>query len=297
MGQERGACMSIHNQKTERPAQASCRPGLWQIFLPALVFIVLYSLLKSACVLMYRHLKASGPVFMRGFLAERPGLCMAAMTVFSMAAALFAVSGVGKRRLLAFRAKAVPAVQGESRRKGFFLRLCLILCACALCIFGNAQIQAGGLSSDSVYTMQPIYREVPFLFILLIFAVFTPFVEEFVFRGILYAGLRSRFSPLPSALLAAALFGLYHGELIQGTYAFLMGLFFCVSLEVTGDIRMPWLLHGICNGLPLILSYSGIWEIFLGRAWRIGTFACFLIAAGLSGALLVRKKAPSESRD
>lgn len=289
--------MTIHHQETVSPAQDSYSPGIWQIFLPAFLFIVLYSLLQSACILMYRHLKASGPVFMRAPLAERPGLCMAGIIVFSMAAALFAVSGVGKRRLSAFREKKVPAVQGESRKKRIFLWLCLILCACALCIFGNAQIQAGGLNSDSVYTMQPIYREVPFPFILLTFAVFTPFTEEFVFRGILYAGLRSRFSSLPSALLAAALFGLYHGELIQGTYAFFMGLFFCVSLEVTGDIRMPWLLHGICNGLPLILSYSGIWEIFLGRAWRIGTFACFLIAAGLSGALLVRKKALSESRD
>jgi hypothetical protein len=240
-----------------------------------------------------------------------------------MAAALLPVHREGKRRLDAFgKRKGKPAPRGEERGaeresgtdwesgaeresgadresraerekktgKTLPVRALFAVCACALCILGNAQIQVMGLASDSVAAMQPIYRELSFPVILLIFAVFTPFAEEFVFRGLLYTGFRRFLSPLYSILLGGALFGLYHGELIQGTYAFLMGMFFCLSMEVTGDLRMPWLLHGLSNGLPLCLSYLGIWESFLLREWRLGTFACLLFAAGGLAAYMLRTK-------
>ena len=283
--------MTIHNKDTESPAQGTYRPGIWQILLPVFAFILLFSLMQFACLLMYRHLKASGPLFLRPFLAGRPGLCMTAMILFSMVAALFPVLREGRVRLDAFRKRVRADAADRGMKEMIPIWIGLTACACALCIFGNAQIQSIGLNSESVSTMQPVYRELPFLFILLIFAVLTPFVEEYVFRGILYTGLRSRFTPLLSMLLAAAMFGLYHEELIQGTYAFCMGLLFCISLEVTGDLKAPWLLHSISNGLPLVISYLGLWETFLKREWRIGTFACFLIAAGLSGAALIRKNA------
>jgi len=260
---------------------------------------------------MYRHLKASGPAFISAFLRERPGISTAVIIVLSTAAALLPVLGEGKRRLDAFgKRKGKPAPRGEERGaeresgtdwesgaerekktgKTLPVRALFAVCACALCILGNAQIQVMGLASDSVAAMQPIYRELSFPVILLIFAVFTPFAEEFVFRGLLYTGFRRSLSPLYSILLGGVLFGLYHGELIQGTYAFLMGMFFCLSMEATGDIRMPWLLHGLSNGLPLCLSYLGIWEPFLLREGRLGTFACLLIAAGGLAAYMLRTK-------
>lgn len=115
-----------------------------------------------------------------------------------------------------------------------------------------------GLNSDSILAMQPVYNEI--LFLLLLFAGVTPFVQEFVFRGLVYTCLRSRFRPFGSALLATACFGLYHGELIQRTYAFCMGLILGLSMELSGNLKLPWLLHGLANGLSLVLSYSDLWE-------------------------------------
>lgn len=294
--------MPFHYKETESPAPGPYRPEIWQILLPAFLFAILYTALQSACLLICRYVAASGPAPLRNFALERPGLCKAAMIALPMAAALLPVWKEGKRRLRAFRKKQEDAACGIGGGSSLptrlcrLCRLCLVFCACALCIFGNAQIQAMGLSSDSVSDMQPVYREVPFPFILLIFAVFTPFVEEMVFRGILYTGLRSRYKFLPSVLLSAALFGLYHGELIQGVYAFCMGLLLGLSLEAEGDLRAPWLLHGISNGLPLALSYFGLWEPFLQRGWRVGALACLLLSAGLSGAFTARKNGLWDSR-
>ena len=282
--------MISYNKETGNYEKGSCIQGFWQSLLPALLFVVLYTVFQYGGLLGYRHLAASWPDPVRSFVRERPGLCMAAIIVLSMTAALLTVFPEGNRRLRAFREKWDFMTAGREGMKRIPVWICLAVCAGALCILGNAQIQAAGMNSDSVYVMQPLYREIPFPFILIIFAVYTPFAEEFVFRGILYTGLRNRFSPTLSILLAAGLFGLYHAELIQGTYAFLMGLFFCLSMEVTGDIKAPWLLHGISNGLPLVLSYFGFWESFLQRSWRAGTLICFLASAGLLSTFLFRKK-------
>lgn len=275
--------MVFQNRKSKNTG-GSCGPELWEIFRPVVLFVLLYLVIQYGCLLEIRHLRASGPGPVKEFIRARPGLCLAVMMVVPTASALSFVYREGKRRLSAFR-----KVRGEDGRKGkgkkAAIRASLAAAACALCIFFNAQIQVLGLESDSVYAMQPLYREFPFFFVLLLTAVFTPFAEEFVFRGILYTGLRCRLAVLPSVLISAALFGLYHGELLQGTYAFLMGLFFALSMELTGELRMPWILHGISNGLPLCLSCFGVWEGFLMPERRITALLLALVSLGLTAAL------------
>jgi membrane protease YdiL (CAAX protease family) len=205
-----------------------------------------------------------------------------------MAAALLAVFPEGRRRLGAFRKRKASGDAGRGTKREALLLVFLSAAAIALCIFGNAQIQAMGLNPDSVSAMQPVYNEISFPFLLLLFAGFTPFAEEFVFRGLVYTGLRRRFPPLLSVFLSAFCFGLYHGELIQGTYAFCMGLILGLSMEHSGNIRMPWLLHGLANGLPLCFSCYGLWEPLAGPAGRVCALVCLLLFAGLYGAFSAR---------
>lgn len=288
--------MSFHNNKFFRLAGAEPHvKGLWQILLPALLYTVLYNVFQYACLLEFRHLRASGPPFLRSFTSNRPGICMALMMVVPMAAALLAVLWEGILRLRAFRRET--AESRDRRKSRTLVPLLLAAAAAALCVFGNAQIQAMDLHSESVDTMQPIYRELPFFLIFLIFALVTPFAEEFVFRGLVYTGLRSRYPALPSVIAAAVLFGLYHGELLQGAYAACMGLLLGYSMEMTGDLRVPWLLHGIANGLPLCLTYFGVWETFLRAGWRVGALACFLALLGVLRFLPARQKSAGSSMD
>ena len=280
--------MFIDNKERKSPAAETGRPGLFEIFMPGFIFAALYILLQSACGLVCRHLAASGPAPLKAFILERQGLILAAEIVLPMAAALLAVFPEGRRRLGNFRKRKASGDEEKGRKREVLLMVLLAAAAGALCIFGNALIQAMGLNSDSVTAMQPVYREIPFPFLLPLFAGFTPFAEEYVFRGLVYTGLRRRFPPLLSVFVSAACFGLYHGELIQGTYAFCMGLILGLSMEHAGDIRMPWLLHGLANGLPLCLSYFGLWETFASPAGRACTLACLLLSAGLYGAFSAR---------
>jgi membrane protease YdiL (CAAX protease family) len=258
--------------------------------MPALIFTAIYILLQSAFGIVCSHLAASGPAPLKAFVLKRPGLILAAEIVLPMAAALLAVFPEGRRRLCAFRKRKACGAEERGGEREALLLVLLAVAACAFCVFGNALIQAMGLNPDSVSAMQPIYNEIPFLLLLLFFAGFTPFAEEFVFRGLVYTGLRRRFPPLLSVLASAACFGLYHGELIQGIYAFCMGLLLGLSMERSGDIRMPWLLHGLANGLPLCLSRFGLWEPAAGPAGRACALTFLLISAGLYWGFSARER-------
>ena len=282
--------MFINNKEGEGYAGPSRELGILQVFMPALIFTAIYILLQSALGTVCSRLAVSGPAPLKAFVLKRPGLILASEIVLPMAAALLAVFPEGRRRLCAFRKRKACGAEERGGEREALLLVLLAVAACAFCVFGNALIQAMGLNSDSVFAMQPIYNEIPFPFLLLLFAGFTPFAEEFVFRGLVYTGLRRRFPPLLSVLASAACFGLYHGELIQGIYAFCMGLLLGLSMERSGDIRMPWLLHGLANGLPLCLSRFGLWEPAAGPAGRACALTFLLISAGLYWGFSARER-------
>ena len=96
-----------------------------------------------------------------------------------------------------------------------------------------------------------------FAFIALV--IVAPIAEELIFRGWLYAKLRSRASIWLSALLVSALFGLAHGAWNVGINVFVMSVVMCLIRELTGTIYGGIILHILKNALAFyLLIYSGI---------------------------------------
>lgn len=94
----------------------------------------------------------------------------------------------------------------------------------------------------------------PLLINLIIVAVLPAFCEEFVFRGIIFSGLREQ-SIIKGAILCGAAFGLYHMNINQFLYAFLLGLVLALLREATGSILAPMLVHFIFNGNSVFLLW------------------------------------------
>lgn len=82
--------------------------------------------------------------------------------------------------------------------------------------------------------------------------LFVPFVEELVFRGLVYGKMRRLFSFRAAAAVSAALFALYHGNIVQLVYAFPMGLLLAWSYECWGSLSAPVLLHIGANLLGIL---------------------------------------------
>ena len=70
----------------------------------------------------------------------------------------------------------------------------------------------------------------------------------------IYGLLRRKLRPKAAAFLSALAFGFYHGNMIQGLYAFLLGFVLAWGYEKCpwGKYRMAVLMHAAANGAALL---------------------------------------------
>lgn len=124
----------------------------------------------------------------------------------------------------------------------------------------------------------------PFPLVALFVAVIGPLVEEFTFRGILYTGIRKNGSALQAVFFTALAFGLFHMNLNQAAYAFLLGLFFATLREISGSVWPSSVCHICINGSStLMLWLAG--DDAVTEAGEVMSKDTMLIAAG--GLMLV----------
>ena len=77
--------------------------------------------------------------------------------------------------------------------------------------------------------------------------IFTPILEELVYRGIVYKNIRAVSKAGYSILFSALLFGLIHANIVQFIYAFLIGILLAYFLEREKTILAPILAHMFAN--------------------------------------------------
>ncbi len=94
-----------------------------------------------------------------------------------------------------------------------------------------------------------------FLAAALLMAVLPAFVEEFVFRGMVF-GTYKRSKMLPAALLSGFLFGCMHLNFNQFLYAFVLGVYMAFLVEATGSILSAMLAHFTVNFTGVVMSYA-----------------------------------------
>jgi membrane protease YdiL (CAAX protease family) len=94
------------------------------------------------------------------------------------------------------------------------------------------------------------------LWLAAIAVVAAPIFEEFIFRGLIFGGMRRSFSFFPAALASAAVFALVHppGALVP---LFFLGLCTALAYERTGRLAAPIVVHGIYNGSVLAWAVLG----------------------------------------
>lgn len=84
--------------------------------------------------------------------------------------------------------------------------------------------------------------------------IIVPVMEEFLFRGLVYQRLKKYLPWQAAALLGAALFALYHGNMIQIIFAFPMGLIIIFLYEKWESLGIPVAFHIASNLSTIILS-------------------------------------------
>lgn len=137
-----------------------------------------------------------------------------------------------------------------------------------MCVAGGI-FAAGGLGK--MVTLFPIdhifgdYEQVsstfmsnPLVFQILALCIIAPLVEEMIFRGLFNKRLEEYTDKVTAVMISALLFGIYHGNLVQGLYAGMLGILLCFVYDKCQSFTAPVLLHASANTASLVMMYSPV---------------------------------------
>lgn len=124
-----------------------------------------------------------------------------------------------------------------------------------------------------------------FIMTLITTGIISPIAEEVIFR---YGIQRSlyRVNPIYAIIYQSVIFGLLHGNIIQITYATVLGLIFGYIYYRSKNLLTPILLHIAINSSSVIISSTKINEFFGLLLLVIISFIMFIV----SEKLLKKKK-------
>lgn len=88
-------------------------------------------------------------------------------------------------------------------------------------------------------------------------AIMAPIIEEIMFRGLIFNQFLGKMKMKWIIVLQGLMFGAFHMNIIQGSYASLMGMIMGLTLLYSRSLWIPILIHFGNNALSTILYYSG----------------------------------------
>lgn len=118
------------------------------------------------------------------------------------------------------------------------------------CLFAGLNLFVGLYSVNMLnHANQINYAAVwPFGYIagVVFFALVPAFLEETLYRGILYPAFKKLAVPA-GCIISSLFFGLYHGSVIMLAYGMIFGLILCLIVEFTDSIWYGVVLHAMYN--------------------------------------------------
>ena len=109
--------------------------------------------------------------------------------------------------------------------------------------------------SDKYQQVAEVQFALPLWLGCIFYGVFSPVVEELVFRGIAYNVLKRYIAEKMAMIGAALLFGAMHGNVVQMIYGTLMGMVLAFVYQKYQNLLAPILLHGAANVSVYALTY------------------------------------------
>ncbi len=151
-----------------------------------------------------------------------------------------------------------------------------------------------GILGDYEATMKAYGMSSPFIQ-LIVLGILSPIVEEVLFRGLVYKRLKIYYEASIAAYISAIIFGIAHFNLIQGLYAFIMGIIFAFVYEKYKSIFAPIIVHLTANIVVVITGMNPVSQ-FIDRFWliRLAVGIFFIIAFAMTVMYLNKRSEQKE---
>ena len=261
---------------------------LWQMLFPLLLFWMVRSLGQNVAALLFQavgNTVADGSLFFlrdeagtligftgnTGTLIAAAGYIAGAISIWSVARKLIEVT-VEDMRLL--------HIKGEPAKNYLLLGIMSVAAVLGL----NILLELTGITqlSQTYQVIAEGQHSAHLLIGLLGYGLITPIAEELLFRGAIYGYLRRMTKLNIAMILSSMLFGMYHMNMVQGIYGFLIGCLMVYAYEYFGDFKFAVAVHVISNVLALSISY-----IFQSVAGIFNWGLCILFLALALGSLFL----------
>ena len=171
-------------------------------------------------------------------------------------------------------------------QREIFWRIALIFFGIGLSLFLNSLLEVSGLKEQfSGYqktlqeiTAPPVWLQAGAA------GLVIPWTEELIFRGYGFFSLRSEHSFAVCAIISATIFGLYHGNVVQGVYAAVFGLFLAWVMEIRKKLTDVWSVHAAAN-LTSVLGGS----VIKLNGWTVCASGILLGLLGIGMKMMIRR--------
>lgn len=142
--------------------------------------------------------------------------------------------------------------------------LVAVLASFVLTLLFNLTGLVGNESYVKVFDNQ-FDSSIPLFIRLVKYCLLAPLIEEFIFRLCLYNALRfglfggmdkkrQQSNAILSCIVSSLVFGIYHLNIVQGLYAFLMGLVIATLYTRYHKWPVPVLAHSVANLVAIVYT-------------------------------------------
>ncbi len=133
---------------------------------------------------------------------------------------------------------------------------------------GNGMISLSGLYevSDEYDQIAEMIYQGNILMEIVCLGILAPTVEELIFRGLMYTQMTEYMKKKYAVIMAALLFGLYHGNFLQAVYAFALGLLMIYVYERFHTLLAPILFHIGANVFGILMSETTMFSFLYQTA-------------------------------
>jgi hypothetical protein len=115
-----------------------------------------------------------------------------------------------------------------------------------------------GLLESHNSTLGSLVGTESLMFSIITVSIIVPIAEELFFRGLIYGRLRQAMKPMVAILISSIVFGIFHGNVVQGVYAFFIGCALALVYEKTDSLLLSIFGHALINAIGMGLPFLGL---------------------------------------
>lgn len=131
--------------------------------------------------------------------------------------------------------------------------MCILLSALATPVASFVNVVSQLFVSNTMVEMSDTLLGSSDIALVFLAALYGPFCEELLFRGIFFNRYDKYTGPLTAGLVSSLFFALAHMNVNQAAYAFVLGMIFSVVNKAAGSIYPSIIMHACINGANILL--------------------------------------------